>query len=60
VNDSEQPAHPQAWAMKGSEDPRHGTVNGYLNLGCRCPACKVNYSAYAAARYQASKARAGA
>lgn len=21
------------------DDPRHGTVNGYTNLGCRCPAC---------------------
>lgn len=22
------------------DDPRHGTVNGYGNLGCRCPACR--------------------
>ena len=21
-------------------DPRHGTTNGYGNLGCRCPACR--------------------
>lgn len=22
------------------DDPRHGTPNGYGNLGCRCDACK--------------------
>lgn len=22
------------------DDPRHGTSNGYGNLGCRCPACR--------------------
>lgn len=22
-----------------SEDPRHGTIGGYTNWGCRCPAC---------------------
>lgn len=24
---------------EGDGDPRHGTVNGYGNLDCRCPAC---------------------
>jgi len=29
------------WPYKLAEaDPRHGTVNGYRNLGCRCPACR--------------------
>lgn len=25
----------------GDGDPRHGTVNGYGNLKCRCPECKA-------------------
>lgn len=29
-----------------ADDPRHGTPNGYGNLGCRCDACR---SAHAAA-----------
>lgn len=32
------------------DDPRHGTANGYGNLGCRCAACReanrVNHSRY--------------
>jgi hypothetical protein len=24
----------------GDGDPRHGTVNGYTNLTCRCPDCR--------------------
>lgn len=24
----------------GDGDPRHGTVNGYVNLKCRCPDCR--------------------
>jgi hypothetical protein len=27
------------YTMKGPDDPRHGTVKGYNNLNCRCPAC---------------------
>lgn len=27
--------------MIGPDDPRHGTVNGYGNLGCRCRPCTV-------------------
>jgi hypothetical protein len=23
------------------DDPRHGTANGYHNLGCRCAACRA-------------------
>lgn len=23
-----------------AKDPRHGTANGYTNLGCRCEACR--------------------
>jgi hypothetical protein len=22
------------------DDPRHGTINAYVNYGCRCPECK--------------------
>jgi hypothetical protein len=32
------------------DDPRHGTPNGYGNLGCRCDACRaahaINHAAY--------------
>ena len=27
-------------------DPRHGTVNGYVNLGCRCDECRAARAAY--------------
>ena len=27
-------------------DPRHGTANGYTNLGCRCDACRDANTAY--------------
>jgi len=41
-------------------DPRHGTVNGYTNLGCRCRPCTVVASAVNAAnkRARALKLRA--
>lgn len=29
-----------------ADDPRHGTVNGYINCRCRCGACKTVHSAY--------------
>lgn len=29
-----------------ADDPRHGTVNGYSNLGCRCPPCNDANSDY--------------
>lgn len=25
--------------FEGDGDPRHGSLNGYINLGCRCPPC---------------------
>lgn len=32
------------------DDPRHGTTNGYGNLGCRCDRCReahrINHNAY--------------
>lgn len=28
------------------DDPRHGTINGYGNLACRCDACKAANAAY--------------
>src|SRR5256885_704702 len=40
------------------DDPRHGTTNGYGNLGCRCTPCteahRQNHAAYMA-RVRASK-----
>lgn len=27
------------------DDPRHGTTNGYGNLGCRCAACRAAHAA---------------
>ena len=26
--------------MLEPDDPRHGTYNGYINLGCRCEPCR--------------------
>lgn len=28
------------------DDPRHGTANGYNNLGCRCDRCRAAWAAY--------------
>jgi hypothetical protein len=28
------------------DDPRHGTLNGYINLECRCTACRAANAAY--------------
>lgn len=30
----------------GDGDPRHGTVNGYNNLHCRCTDCRVAAAGY--------------
>lgn len=27
------------------DDERHGTTNGYVNLGCRCEACRESWAA---------------
>ena len=37
-------------------DPRHGTLNGYSNLGCRCVRCKVPWVAYCKRRREERKA----
>lgn len=29
-----------------SADPRHGTLNGYSNLRCRCEACRTAWREY--------------
>ena len=29
-----------------SDDPRHGTVNGYVNLRCRCAPCTAAHTEY--------------
>lgn len=39
-----------------STDPRHGTHNGYTNLGCRCDPCRRASSLYGSA---AKRAQAG-
>ncbi|WP_432485003.1 hypothetical protein [Kineococcus esterisolvens] len=31
-------------------DARHGSANGYRNLGCRCPACTAAWTDYQRAR----------
>ena len=31
-------------------DPRHGSANGYRNLGCRCPRCTQAWTQYQRAR----------
>ena len=28
------------------DDPRHGTVNGYINRGCRCEECRDAWREY--------------
>lgn len=38
----------------GPQDPRHGTTNGYGNLGCRCERCReANRIAHAQYRRKA-------
>jgi len=44
----------------GPDDKRHGTINGYTNLECRCDACREARRAYApnvasVRRYRARK-----
>jgi hypothetical protein len=29
-----------------ADDPRHGTINGYTNLACRCPECREAWRVY--------------
>ncbi len=35
--------------QEGDGDPRHGTVNGYSNLKCRCEACRFQWRGFVAA-----------
>lgn len=37
-------------SVLGADDPRHGTVTGYANNGCRCVPCKDAERAYRKAR----------
>lgn len=39
------------------EDPRHGTVNGYNNLGCRCADCKTAWTEFCKRRRQERRER---
>lgn len=41
-----------------SDDPRHGTVNGYSNLGCRCDECRASWASHLQAQ-RAARARRG-
>lgn len=36
--------------IEGRDDPRHGTVNGYINLRCRCDECREAWRVYEPAR----------
>lgn len=40
------------------DDPRHGTTNGYGNIGCRCDPCRAAHAAHHAA-YMRRKREAG-
>jgi hypothetical protein len=42
--------------VPGDGDPRHGTANGYANLGCRGPDCRRANAEAAAAQRAARKA----
>ncbi len=34
----------RAQIVAGDGDPRHGTANGYTNLGCHCTECKAAHA----------------
>jgi hypothetical protein len=36
--------------MPDDGDPRHGTLNGYVNLRCRCALCRLANTEYMAKR----------
>jgi hypothetical protein len=43
------------WPIKnpvqpGDGDPRHGTMNGYINHGCRCDLCRAANTEYCRVR----------
>ena len=39
------------------DDPRHGTVNGYINRECRCGACREAWRLYEPARLSRERYR---
>lgn len=47
----------------GDGDPRHGTVNGYTNLRCRCGRCRLAWQKYQivlrARRWESSRQNGG-
>lgn len=40
-----------------ADDPRHGTPNGYNNLGCRCKRCTKAHTEYQRAYWERRRAR---
>lgn len=38
--------YPRKRPIEGEADPRHGTVNGYVNYQCRCQFCKAAWTEY--------------
>jgi hypothetical protein len=36
--------------VSGDGDPRHGTMNGYHNLRCRCEICRAAWADYCRGR----------
>lgn len=42
----------------GDGDPRHGTLNGYTNLNCRCQPCRDAWAEYCLGQ-RASRRRRG-
>ena len=49
---------PRVYKQLTDDDPRHGTSNGYGNLGCRCDRCKAAHAA-AHAKYMKARRDAG-
>lgn len=44
--------------LPDDDDPRHGTANGYSNLGCRCDKCRAAGTSRLQAQ-RAARARRG-
>jgi hypothetical protein len=55
MNVTQPDPRPPDWAMNGTEDHRHGSANGYGNLGCRCDRCRAAWTAYSASRRAAKQ-----
>jgi len=41
--------------LNDPRDPRHGTLNGYINHGCRCDRCKAANTEYQAGVREAKR-----